>query len=88
MSLNGVFMNISAILNNYSFKINNQQKLNVASSSQMTTTNVSKLPVYFGRDLVNYKNNSLPAEIAEKMPKGTQISDLIQMAQKPENILG
>ena len=81
-------MNISAISSNYSLKINNQQKLNVASLPLMTTTNVSKLPVYFCRDLVNYKNNSLPSEIAEKMPKSAQISDLINLAQNPENIVG
>lgn len=81
-------MNISAISNNYSFQFNQQQKAGVSSLSQTISNDVQKSPVYFGRDLVNYKNNSLPAEIAEKMPKGAQISDLIHIAQKPENIVG
>ena len=81
-------MNISAISNNYRFKINCKQKADLVSSPTYEASNVQKSSVYFGRDLVNYKNNSLPAEIAEKMPKGAQISDLIHMAQNSENIVG
>lgn len=81
-------MNISAISSNYSFKFNRQRKSGV-SLSPTTKTNIStKVPIYFGRDLVNYKNNSLPVEIVKKMPKGAQISDLINSAQNPENIVG
>ncbi|MBQ4078708.1 hypothetical protein IJD15_05960 [bacterium] len=81
-------MNISAISSNYSFKINHQHKSGVSSSPAVITNISTKVPIYFGRDLVNYKNNSLPAEIVKKMPKGAQISDLINLAQNPENIVG
>lgn len=81
-------MNISAISSNYNFKSNQQLKTLVASSSVNIANDVQKSPVYFGRDLVVHKNENLPVEIAEKMPKGVKISDLIVIAQKPENIVG
>ena len=86
MSLNGVlYMKISAILHQY-----NHIKSNIQHKNEIQKDNVSfcSLPVHFGRDLVNHRNENLPNEIAEKMPKGTSIYDLISRSQKPENILG
>ena len=78
-------MKINAISHQYNhIKANIQHKNEI----QQNKVSICTVPVHFGRDLVNYRNENLPIEIAKKMPKGTSIYDLISRSQKPENILG
>lgn len=79
-------MKISSISNRYNYALSKIQNKTMKKEEKIS---FSSLPVHFGRDLVNYKNDGLPVEILEKMPKGVSIYDLIERAKTSEkNILG
>lgn len=75
---------ISSIQNGFQQNKYGKKSANSISLSQP----FQKIPLSFGKDLVNHRNESLPSEIKEKMPKGVSIYDLIRQAQTPENIVG
>ncbi len=81
-------MKISAISNQYNIQANRFKKDNFANSSVSQNKSFKSIPIHFGKDLVNHRNEGFPSEIAEKMPMGVSIYDLIERAQTPENIVG
>ena len=78
-------MKISAISNQYSYIVPKTQQRKGIQQEKVT---FQSFPVHFGKDLVHHREDGLPSEIAEKMPKGVSIYDLINRVQTPENILG
>ena len=78
-------MKISAISNQYSHIVPKKQQRKAIQQEKVA---FQSIPVHFGRDLVHHREDGLPFEIAEKMPKGVSIYDLISRAQNSENIIG
>lgn len=78
-------MKISAISNQYSHIVPKKQQRKAIQQEKVA---FQSIPVHFGRDLVHHREDGLPSEIAEKMPKGVSIYDLINRAQNSENIIG
>ena len=78
-------MKISAISNQYSHIVPKKQQRKAIQQEKVA---FQSIPVHFGRDLVHHREDGLPSEIAEKMPKGVSIYDLISRAQNSENIIG
>ena len=78
-------MKICAISNQYSHIVPKTQQRKAIQQEKVA---FQSIPVHFGRDLVHHREDGLPSEIAEKMPKGVSIYDLISRAQNSENIIG